>query len=484
MRAEIFVGLVLLSGCDPIAPPTTPCLHWEAAGRVRFGDETRVDLLFVVDSSHLGAAARDALPAQAARIVRVLGTGDLDGDGTPEFDASGMSLRAGVITTDLGSPACASGSGDDAVLRSASACGAHPPVIALDRGGDVERAASEVACAVQVGTTGCESEQPLEAALKALSPALATTWTAADYTPPTFADGNGHALGANAGLVRDRSALVIVLITDEDDCSVADGELLDPESARYGDVPMPLRCVLGPDALHPVERYVRGLMSLRTTDSPLVFVALVGAPPDVEPASRAAEYDALLVHPAMQVEVDRATEQLRPSCTAPDAVAQPPRRIVETARALDRAGAHTRVVSLCGDDESDAVIEPIVSSIAGFAPCLPRDFARPEECVLQELLPAGSPLRCDELAGRRHAGWLGTGDVRRERCQVDHVASGALGAGWTLERARELPADSLVARRCGEDGIWLRAVGALQAPESELRLACPERLGPDGGTCD
>ncbi|MDQ3032672.1 MAG: hypothetical protein M3Y87_09665 [Myxococcota bacterium] len=67
---------------------------------------------------------------------------------------------------------------------------------------------------------------------------------------------------------------------------------------------------------------------------------------------------------------------------------------------------------------------------------------------------------------------------------VDYVAPGGLGSGWTIERARELPANSLVPRNCGEDGVWLRSAGEQPHSLSDFRLTCPGTLGPDGGACE
>jgi hypothetical protein len=62
-------------------------------------------------------------------------------------------------------------------------------------------------CMADVGINGCGFEQPLEAMNMALTA--------------------GHA--ENEGFVRDTAYLAVVIVTDEDDCSVADTEIFNPE---------------------------------------------------------------------------------------------------------------------------------------------------------------------------------------------------------------------------------------------------------------
>jgi hypothetical protein len=149
-------------------------------------------------------------------------------------------------------------------------------VFEFARGEDPTAFAEDVRCMTTLGPGGCGLEQQLEASLKALSPAAPTSWTAPGYAAPRFLDPDtgaytlpGHALGANAGFVREDTVLAVVLVTDEEDCSAADTSIFGDDAAaatRFGrDVQ--LRCTRfadpGTGVLHAVQRYVDGLVGLR-----------------------------------------------------------------------------------------------------------------------------------------------------------------------------------------------------------------------------
>src|SRR5689334_22770944 len=60
-----------------------------------------VDVLFVIDDSGSMSEEQAALAAQFPRMVRILATGDVDEDGTPDFQPV-TDLHVGVVTTNLG----------------------------------------------------------------------------------------------------------------------------------------------------------------------------------------------------------------------------------------------------------------------------------------------------------------------------------------------------------------------------------------------
>jgi hypothetical protein len=114
----------------------------------------------------------------------------------------------------------------------------------------------DIACVAAMGTGGCGFTQPLEAALKAVTPTTSSI---------TFAMGTvGHGDGVNAGFVRPDSLLVVLVLTDEDDCSALDPDLFNPSSARYTGA-LNLRCFMYPEAVHPMSRYEDGLFALART---------------------------------------------------------------------------------------------------------------------------------------------------------------------------------------------------------------------------
>jgi hypothetical protein len=316
-----------------------------------------LDLLFQVDTSNSMTEEQASLAEQLPRLVRAFATGDIDGDGTEEFPPV-ADLHLGVITPDLGTggftvPTCEPFAlGDDGILRtqgntSISGCMAtYPTFLTFDPDSptmDPDVFAGDARCVAVAGTGGCGFEQQLDAALKAITPST---------SPIAFVSGTtGHGDGANAGFLRPDSMLVVVLLTDENDCSAADPEIFNPSSAVYtGD--LNLRCFMYPGALHPIRRYVDGLLALRSDPNRLLFGVIAGVPDDLVGTSTVPDFDAILSDPRMTERVDPGspTARLMTSCNVPGrGVAFPPRRMVETARDLEARGAATIVHSICRD---------------------------------------------------------------------------------------------------------------------------------------
>lgn len=367
------------------------------AGTRDAGPPSRInelDLLLMVDNSNSMTEEQASLTAELPRLVRVLSSGDFDGDGTltgPD-DFTPFSLRVGVITADMGTgghavPTCSRPTfGDDGILRTAgrtdiSGCMAtYPSFMAFDpaAGGDPSAFARDVACVATAGTGGCGFEQQLEATLKALSPAAATAWTASGYTAPTFFMSTfGHGDGANAGFVRDGSVLTIIPLTDENDCSALDPDLFDPSSVTYGGTDLNLRCFVHPSALHPVMRYIDGLEQLRVSPSRLVYAPIVGIPVDLAPTGGASPDYVRLISPDLTMRDPRMVERrdpamttrLAPSCDVPGrGLAFPPTRLVEVAQALEARGAGVTVQSICQDSFRGALTEIIRRTAAAAGP--------------------------------------------------------------------------------------------------------------------
>lgn len=337
-----------------------------------------VDLIFVVDNSSSMSEEQESLGAQIPAMIEALvEPPDDDGDGLPDW-APIPDLRVAVITTDMGSgghavPTCDGGTfgarfGDDGILRTSGRPGAvgcpvtSPSIFAFAPGETVD--AMELACTASPGNSGCGFEQPLEAALKALSPSAPASYTPPSYEPPIFAEGTlGHGDREHDGFVRDDTLLVVVIVTDEDDCSIRTPELLDPSSTTYvGD--LNLRCFTYPEAVHPVERYVGGLTALRARRPDLLALAVIAGIP-VETAvalPRATDFEAMLDHPAMVERIDPAEPtRLLTSCEAAGlGSAFPPRRLVRAAAGLGEGRA--TVQSICQSDFGPAVA-PIVQLI-------------------------------------------------------------------------------------------------------------------------
>lgn len=323
----------------------------------------RVDLLFVIDDSCSMTEEQASLTTELPRLIQLLASGDLDEDDVPEGPR--LDVQVGVVTTDMGTggytvPTCArSDLGGDGILRTTgrtdiAGCPATlPPFTAC--GEDDPGCARDLACVATVGTGGCGFEQPLDAALKALTPSRA---------PIEFHAGTrGHGDGANAGFLREGSVLAIVVVTDEEDSSARDPAIFDPERSDLGDLNLRF-FVHGASALHPISRYVDGLLDRRADPRRLVYFPMAGIPADLEPAPDAAPDWERLISEEPAVRDDRMEERtdpgmpsrLIPSCNVPGrGVAFPPVRIVRLARELERAGAQVGVASVCREVYRDSM---------------------------------------------------------------------------------------------------------------------------------
>jgi hypothetical protein len=209
---------------------------------------------------------------------------------------------------------------------------------------------SESACLANLGTQGCGFEQQLDAMLKAVTPAESAT---------TFVNGTrGNADGLNENFVRDDSLLVVVMLTDEDDCSAQNPDIFNRDSSAFT-VPDPnLRCSrYAEEALHPIQRYVAGLLAVHPPER-LLYHIITGVPVDLAPAAgESPDYD-VLVGPEgvrdprmLNVPDPSMPSQLTPSCAVPGrGEAYPPQRIVQVAEGLQGEGAGVIVQSICQEE--------------------------------------------------------------------------------------------------------------------------------------
>lgn len=314
-----------------------------------------VDVLFVVDNSNSMADEQHALAREIPRVVQALATGDADADGVQDFPAI-TSLRTGVVTSDMGTggavvPTCTNSRfGDDGILRTRgntaiAGCDAtYPSFMDFEAGTTpIESFAADVGCVATIGTNGCGFEQQLEATLKALTSSTATT---------SFVGGtSGHADGHNAGFLRDDAILLIVMLTDENDCSALDPGIFDPASTVYeGD--LNLRCFNYPEAVQPIDRFVQGLIAAKGDAVRLVFAPIVGLPVDLEgepvDAVLADERMEERIDPEMPSRVRFACDRVTPS--GDRMVAFPARRILQVAQGLEADGVASVPGSICQDD--------------------------------------------------------------------------------------------------------------------------------------
>jgi len=315
-----------------------------------------VDLLFVIDNSHSMADEQASLAREIPRMVRSLAQGELISDaskGRVERFIPARSIHVGVVTSDLGLSGVDPSNihvmscrepNQDGLLRKADDCGAGSGFIAYDPSDadvDEDAVSENLACLAQVGTEGCGVEQPLEAMWKALAPAADLSFSMST---------GGHGDAEHAAFLRDNSLLVVVVLSDEDDCSMPDISSTLLTQGDHSD--LNVRCGNNPDSLHPISRYALGLRSLRA-DAPdrFLFAAVAGLPVDLE----GSDPDTILAAEAMQFVEDHSDPDFvipRPACQTATSIAYPARRMVTLAKEL---GDQALVRSICRDDFGTAM---------------------------------------------------------------------------------------------------------------------------------
>jgi hypothetical protein len=445
-------ALLLLCACpQQELAPITPCT---VAGTSIDAAQTgvdKVDLLFVIDNSGSMSEEQVKLSQQLPKLVRVLATGDRDGvpnaDGQPDFTPV-ASLHLGVVSSDLGVNgqekvvSCGDSSyaateqdtgdpktlfikphGDEGKLRHSSEVAVagvniqvnQSPVRAIEprpecagvnvnrflefesNKSDVDQVARQFGCIAELGVNGCGYEQQLESMWRALAPSTDSSFSG-------MSTGQGAPSGYNAGFLRDDAILVVILVSDEEDCSSPDGSR--GVLYRSNDSAANVLCSRNPGALHPISRYIDGLRSLKPRyPERIIFAGIVGVP--LASASSAKTPDEILNLEDMKVVEEQPAGGplgLRPACVATNGAgdADPARRMVELAKGFRENGV---ITSICEDDYGPAlavVIEKIAAKLSGA--CLPRQLKVNEEglveCLVVEIKAADDKTPCAATPGR------------------------------------------------------------------------------------
>ncbi|MCW5807436.1 MAG: VWA domain-containing protein, partial [Deltaproteobacteria bacterium] len=324
-----------------------------------------LDILFVIDDSSSMYPQQTALAVNFPRMIDVLG--QLDG-GLPN-------LHIGIVTSDLGTtsvqsptPAppvggCDTGAGKGGALQTNGAPVADLFISDVDdgNGGRLVNYAGELrdvfATMAQVGAGGCGFEQHLAAMRRS-------------FTNP-----------ANAGFIRPEANLAVVIIADEDDCSILSPDVFSPDSptlgalssfrcARFGitcdepDLATPgpkTGCApaAGSTYIEDVQPFVDALIAVKGDPRRVMVAGIVGDPNPVETT----------------ISPPYATPQrpeIAPSCTfagaAGDQVAFPSVRL---SAFLDAFPGRSQRTSLCSADLSSplAIIGDSAKKLVG-DPCL------------------------------------------------------------------------------------------------------------------
>jgi len=359
----IALPLVLLVGCTT-RPVEKVALEPVIEDRDVFplNLEKDFDILFVIDNSNSMGQEQVNLSQNFPKFIDALRNFKLgpDGSGKPctPSNQSGCKIpnvHIGVVSTDLGAgnyglPSCEVSSGDRGKLQSQPRiAGCVPPSkpyidynegvtnIASPTKDPVTQVKEAFQCIAEIGTGGCGFEHTLEAARRALDPAL----------------------NLNPGFIRDNAYLAIVFITDEDDCSAQKPQLFDSNQTDLSDPLGPLtsfRCFEfgiecdindrtkpGPrkscrpayDWLYKVQDYVDFFKTLKKPER--IIVSALAGPTD-----------------KVEVGFDGQSPNLRPSCQTKSGNAAPALRIKGV---VDAFGDHGQFSTICTDDFGPALKE-------------------------------------------------------------------------------------------------------------------------------
>ena len=371
----MMMAVALLSACASAEPKVVASNCDDPNGcdnKVEALHLDAVDILMVIDNSNSIAPQAEALKAELPRLLNAIVMGN---DGDTSFPPAN-SVHVAVTTSDIGIgpsdefPTC-TGIGNDGLFVKPGEVGvsceaSHPAYLAYEGGAAPIATVDSVACVPLVfsqlgGNAGCGFEQPLEAALKSV-------WRATDQKV-SFLSGAAHGSDENQGFLRDTSLLVVVVVTDEDDCSARDlgSFTTDHEGNAPGDANV--RCIKQKANLYDVQRYVDGFKALRPGNDNVIFAVLGGIPAElVSDDSRSkydfdvpeqvdAYYDMVLADSHMQEHIVAPPEKpfwaLEASCSIPGEALSgphllfPPPRLVQVAKAFGKDGV---LGSLCAND--------------------------------------------------------------------------------------------------------------------------------------
>ena len=206
--------------------------------------------------------------------------------------------------------------------------------------------ANQIACMAQLGTAGCGVEQQLKAGVRALT-----------RDDQQF-------------FIRDDKLLTVIVVSDEEDCSIADPGLFETLQWTSGEL-FNTACNLPEsneeDFLFSIDYFYESLLALKNNQrNAVVFAGIIGVPPGKEPCEGTGDQlDDCLDHPDMVMRVEQFTKDgtefthFRPACTREVdgeevTSARPGRRYVKLAQKFSCNGY---IYSICNADWSKAMSE-------------------------------------------------------------------------------------------------------------------------------
>jgi hypothetical protein len=409
-----------------------------------------LDLLFVVDNSSSMEGEQQLLAENFPRFIEKLE--EVEG-GLPDLHLGVISSDLGIppfelLSDDPGGPRCEGGGDGGSLLRGPP--GSSCPLDAGDRflfdsisasGRDINypegKLAETFACMAQLGKSGCGFEQHLEAVRRAL-----------DHHPD------------NAGFLRDRAFLAVVLIADEDDCSPRSAALFDPDRAdlgpqqdfrcfEYGVECEPDRprvegakaeCAPRADSelVEPVDTYVDFLRSLKQDPGRIIVAGIVGEAGPVAVDQRG--------------DADDPEWTLEPSCTTADGGKADP--AIRQRAFIDAFPARSTAQTICPADGNLAgalaVIGELVGQVLG-SPCIPGQLLDGDDQTdgVQPICQVSEVEFLDEPGEREHVmPRCGDGGDPCYRFELDEQCHTETHVQLVVERSGPLPPEVTWVVRC------------------------------------
>jgi hypothetical protein len=363
MRNLVRVVLVV-SACSHVDPVSFP--PPAVTKRVLLGNN--LDVLFVIDNSASTGDKQTLFAQNFPNFVTAL----------DDFPKGRPDLHIGVVSTsvDIGvqgfGPGCPSPDPlDDGLLQNTprvAGCSAPTGQFISDvknaAGGRTTNYQGTLqdmfSCIAQLGATGCGFEAPLEAMKRAL-----------DGSRPE-----------NAGFLRDDADLAVVILTDEDDCSVADSSLFGLTDAGPGDVRcQPLHAY---DCDPPISATTPGTYEncqvhrggyLYDPQSYVQFLATIKDPSQTVIGLVAGDPTTTITVGAITTPFTQSLA-LEPSCQSTingnTAIGRPGIRLNDF---LEAYGDHGAFESVCQTDYSGALRTFAASMFTMMSPCLEGNIA-------------------------------------------------------------------------------------------------------------
>lgn len=402
MTMKLCASLVTASllGCDPVVPPTVDPVSRTEVLQLKANPNPDLDLLFVIDDSPSMADKQAALGAAFPKFLDELGN---QRGGLPN-------LHLGVISSDMGTkgsavvdPGPPVGAGGQGGCLGTGKGGALQKGMAALNGTDV------FAIANRDGTTN------FNGGLAETFRLMATQGAAGcGFEQHLHALRSSFAHPLNLGFLRPDANLAVVILADEDDCSILDPALYELGEERFGplgsfrcfeqgvecapDVPRQLG---DKDACRPraastfvedVAPFRDALLAQKGGDARKILLsAIVGAPGPVAVENR-------MLNGVNQVALKHTCDLMQPSGAR--IVADPAVRI---ASLLQGFPGTTSLANVCAADLAPAVtqIGKALHRLSGDG-CLTKTLANPAvpDCVVEDIRDSepGAAVRLDRCS--------------------------------------------------------------------------------------